>query len=325
MASPVPSPRLRVYAVWAWITVAYTLAVILWGAYVRMAGAGNGCGANWPLCDGQFLPSHPQLKMLIEFLHRVSSGMDAILVLALLAGAFWLHPRRSRVRAAATAAMLFMVAEALLGAALVLFGWVGNNLSGARVGADALHLCNTLLLLASVVLTAAFASGLGAAGGGRGPRERRLLGVGLGAVMLTAALGAMTAVADTLLPSASLAAGLRADFSSTSIWLQRVRVLHPAAAIATGVFLLWLVMEGLQPASALSRRLGWAVGAAVLLQWALGGLDVILLAPVGLQLLHLLAADLLWLLLVLWAAVRLFQPDASRNAMPSPDRMHAGA
>ncbi|MGH9518479.1 MAG: COX15/CtaA family protein [Terriglobales bacterium] len=306
----------------AWTTVGYTLVVILWGAYVRMAGAGNGCGPNWPLCDGQFLPSHPQLKMLIEFLHRASSGLDGVLVLALAAGAFWLYPRHHRVRWAATAAAIFMIAEALLGAALVLFGWVGNNLSGARIAADALHLCNTLLLLGSVALTAAFASGLGGTQGLRDLRERRLLGAGLIAVMLTAALGAMTAVADTVLPSPSLAAGWRADFSSTSMWLQRVRVLHPVAAIATGIFLLWLLVEGLKPTAATpAHRLGWALAATVLLQWGLGGLDVILLAPVSLQVLHLFTADLLWVLLVLWSAARLSSAPSGRVAMPAPDRI----
>lgn len=306
----------RKYAIFAWVTVAYTLAVILWGAYVRMAGAGNGCGAQWPLCDGQFLPSHPQLKMLIEFLHRVSSGVDAVLVVGLMAGGYWLYPRRDRVRVAATAAVVFMGMEAMLGAALVLFGWVGTNLSAARVGVDALHLCNTLLLLGSVGLTAGFASGLPAAQtGGCDVRERRLLGAALGAVMVTAALGAMAALADTVLPSATLVAGLRQDFSTSSFWLERVRVLHPAAALATGAFVLWLLLDGLAPSSSEgSRRLGWALGLVVLLQWGVGGLDVILLAPVGLQVLHLLIADLLWLLLVVWTAARWVAADTETSA-----------
>lgn len=319
LSSQIASRLQRRYAIWAWGTLAYTLAVIMWGAYVRIAGAGNGCGANWPLCDGQFLPSHPQLKMLIEFLHRVSSGVDAVLVLGLMAGAYWLYPRRDRVRVTATAAVIFMVIEAMLGAALVLFGWVGSNVSAARVGADALHLCNTLLLLASVGLTAHFASGLPLRETGAGNRrEARLLGTALGAVMMTAALGAMAALADTVQPSSTLAAGLRQDFSASSFWLQRVRVLHPLAAVATGGLVLWLLVDGLTPSThGGSQRLGLALGLTVVLQWGLGGLDVVLLAPAGLQVVHLLIADVLWLLLVMWTASRLVSRSEEIYCMPA--------
>lgn len=282
----------------------YNLAVIVWGTYVRAAGAGNGCGPNWPLCDGQFLPQHPQVKMLIEFLHRASSGVDAVLLLAMAAGAWWLWPRRSRVRRAAGWAVFFLVTEALLGAALVLFGWVGQNASAARVAADATHLLNTMLLLASIALTAALASGLEA------PRwtgpERWKLGLGVIGLLVTAVCGAMAALADTLFPSLSLAAGLRQDFSGTSALLDRLRVIHPAVAIAVGLYLLWLVVEGLpRPSTRLAPGLGYGLIAAVALQWACGAADVLLLAPTAMQLLHLLTADLLWLTLVLYAAARL--------------------
>ncbi|MGH9474376.1 MAG: COX15/CtaA family protein, partial [Terriglobales bacterium] len=266
--------------------------------------AGNGCGPNWPLCDGQFLPHHPQMKMLIEFLHRASSGVDAVLIVALAAGAWWVWPRGSGVRRAAVWSVVFLITEALLGAALVLFGWVGQNASAARVAADATHLLNTLLLLASVALTAALASGLGA------PRwvgpGRWRLGAGVMGLLITAVCGAMAALADTLFPSLSLAAGLRQDFSGTSALLDRLRVIHPAVAIVVGLYLIWLVVDGLpRPATALVRRLGYGLVAAVALQWACGAADVLLLAPTAMQLLHLFTADLLWLTLVLYAAARL--------------------
>jgi len=279
--------------------------VILWGAYVRAAGAGNGCGPNWPLCDGQFLPEHAQIKMLIEFLHRASSGVDAVLVGGLLAGGLWLFPRRSMVRKAAAGAAIFLVIEALLGAALVLFGWVGQNASAARVAADGLHLANTLLLLAAVGLTAGFAAG-GFGAGGLGTGKRRttvLLGAALAAVMATGICGVMAALADTLYPATSLQSGLRLDFSGGAHGLERLRVIHPAMAVLAGLFLLWLVLDGLpRPNGALARGLGWAVAAAVLLQWSTGVLDVSLLAPVALQILHLFSADVLWLTLVFFAA-----------------------
>jgi cytochrome c oxidase assembly protein subunit 15 len=299
-ASPAAPRGFRAYA---WSVVGITLAVILWGAYVRAAGAGNGCGDNWPLCGGQFFPSHPKLTTLIEFAHRASSGVDALLALFLFLAALHFFPRRHRVRRAAGWGLIFMGMEALLGAALVLFGWVGQNASAGRVIADAVHLGNTMLLLGAITLAAVWASGLAP------PRrpvrgEGWRLGAGLGAVIVTAAFGTMAALADTLYPVRSLAAGLRQDIHAQAL-LPRLRVLHPAIAILTGLYLLYLVFDA-HPAGAsrLTRRLGIAVAAAVGVQWACGALDVALTAPAGMQLLHLATADLLWLTLVAYVAAR---------------------
>src|SRR5689334_1905422 len=60
----------------AWFVVAYNVAVVVWGAYVRATGSGAGCGSHWPLCNGEFLPSAPQTKTAIEFTHRVTSGLS---------------------------------------------------------------------------------------------------------------------------------------------------------------------------------------------------------------------------------------------------------
>ena len=297
-------PAQRGFCAYAWSVVGVTLAVILWGAYVRAAGAGNGCGDHWPLCGGQFFPSHPKLATMIEFAHRASSGVDAVLVLGLFLAAWRWFPRRHRVRRAAGWALIFMGMEALLGAALVLFGWVGQNASAGRVIADAVHLCNTLLLVGSLALAAAWASGLAPP---RKPArgEAWRLGAGLGAVIATAAFGTLAALADTLYPVRSLAAGLRQDWHAHAL-LPRLRVLHPMIAVLTGLYLLYLVFET-RPVelSRPARRLGVAVAAAVGVQWACGALDVALTAPAGMQLLHLATADLLWLTLVGYAAARL--------------------
>ena len=298
---------------YAWAVLGYTLGVILWGAFVRAAGAGNGCGEHWPLFDGQFLPAHPQIKMLIEFLHRVSSGLDAILIAVLVAGAFWLFPKRHAVRRGAVAAGVFIISEALLGAALVLFGWVGGNVSPARFAADASHLANTLLLLASLALTAVWAGATPAPE--RGPGWK--LSLALFGVIVTGAAGAIAAVGDTLFPAVSLAAGLRADFSGATRLMERVRVLHPVIALAVGAYILYIAFESL---NGRAHRLALGLGGAVLLQWACGGLDLLLLAPAWMQLLHLLTADLLWLVLVVYCANVLACQDenAEKAALPPP-------
>src|SRR5580765_3471896 len=109
------------YARFAWGVLAYNLGVIAWGAYVRASGSGAGCGAHWPLCDGRVAPRPRSIEMAVEFSHRVSSGIALLLVIALVVAAYRSYPRGSAVRRGAVASLLFMLAEALVGAGLVLF------------------------------------------------------------------------------------------------------------------------------------------------------------------------------------------------------------
>src|SRR5690242_19087626 len=82
------------FAAFAWLVTALTLGVILWGAYVRASHSGDGCGAHWPLCNGTVaLPAAGQTKTLVEFAHRATSGLDGLLVLALLVWAFVKYER----------------------------------------------------------------------------------------------------------------------------------------------------------------------------------------------------------------------------------------
>src|SRR5438270_12497352 len=60
---------------YVWGVLVYNLGVILWGAYVRASGSGAGCGAHWPLCDGVVIPTPKNVALLIEFTHRLSSGL----------------------------------------------------------------------------------------------------------------------------------------------------------------------------------------------------------------------------------------------------------
>ena len=78
------SSSLSRLAKFAWGVLAYNIAVILWGAYVRASGSGAGCGEHWPLCNGVVLPRDPSTATLIEFSHRITSGLALIAVVALL-------------------------------------------------------------------------------------------------------------------------------------------------------------------------------------------------------------------------------------------------
>src|SRR3954470_7965313 len=91
----------------AFAALAATLAVIVWGAYVRASGSGAGCGSHWPTCNGQVIPRAPSIKTIIELTHRVTSGLALVLVLAQTIAAFFAFGRGHRVRRAAMASMFF--------------------------------------------------------------------------------------------------------------------------------------------------------------------------------------------------------------------------
>jgi heme A synthase len=300
----------------AWVVLAYNVLVILWGAVVRATGSGAGCGSHWPLCNGEVVPRAERLATLIEFSHRLTSGIALLLVVALVVAVFRARPRGHAARPAAAWAMGFMLGEAAVGAMLVLFELVADNRSMARGLFMATHLLNTFFLLGALTLTAHFA------GGGRPPhlrgrgREVWLFGLACGLVLLTSVSGSVAALGDTLFPSQSLGEALAADLSTTAHALIRLRVVHPFMAVATAAFLTWLAVSVRRAgAGPTARSRGGAVIGLSLGQTVFGALNVLLLAPVWMQVGHLLLADAVWIALVLFGAVRLAEADA-RAAAP---------
>src|SRR5256714_12976957 len=142
------------FAAFAWFVTALTLAVILWGAYVRASRSGDGCGAHWPLCNGTVVPDATHAKTLVEFAHRATSGLAFLFVVGLVAWAFRAFGRGHAARKAAVASGVFIVTESLIGAGLVLLRLVADNASVARALYLSVHLVNTFLLVAALALTA---------------------------------------------------------------------------------------------------------------------------------------------------------------------------
>jgi len=287
------------FARYAWGVLAYNVAVVLWGAYVRASGSGAGCGNHWPLCNGEVTPHSPTVATLIEFTHRATSGIDLALVAPLGVWAFRAFPRRHPARMGATLSAVFLMTEALIGAALVLLEHVAKNASAARAYSLSTHLINTLTLLAFLTLTAWWAAGKPAVP----PRGRAawMAAVSLAVVALLGVSGAIAALGDTLFPAASLAAGLAQDWDPTANIFLRLRGLHPLIAAASGAWLLFYAV------SSASRRPGvraraWTVAACLCAQLLAGVANLLLLAPVWMQMVHLLLADLLWISLVLLCA-----------------------
>jgi cytochrome c oxidase assembly protein subunit 15 len=301
------SPALRRFA---WGVLAYFIAVILWGTLVRATGSGDGCGNHWPLCNGTVMQQSPGVQTMIEFTHRLTSGISAFAVLGLLWGTFAGTVRGHLARAAAIASVAFTLIEAILGAFLVKLGLTAQSQSPLRPWYLALHLTNTLLLLAALTLTAHLLSR------SRGYLRSTIRMVApFGAittivvVMIVGVTGSLAALGDTLFPASSLASALAQDFSATSGWLVRWRWTHPTIAFFASILLIWLLVRAARRTATWDNR---NLSALVLLllaaQYVLGVLDVVLLAPLWLQVAHLLGADVLWAALVVLTARLTLQP-----------------
>jgi cytochrome c oxidase assembly protein subunit 15 len=306
-AKRLPSPALRRFA---WGVLAYFVAVILWGTLVRATGSGAGCGNHWPLCNGTVMQHSASVNTMIEFTHRVTSGLSFFSVVALLWWTFAGTMRGHLARAAAAASVLFTLIEAMLGAFLVKLGLTAQSQSPLRPAYLALHLTNTLLLLAALTLTAHL---LGRYKGFLRGGIRLVAPFGAIAtvvvVMIVGVTGSLAALGDTLFPASSLGMALAQDFSATSGWLVRWRWTHPTVAFVASIFLVWLLVRAAQRSTAWdNRRLSALVLLLLATVYALGVLDVVLLAPLWVQVAHLLAADSLWAALVVLTARLTIQP-----------------
>ncbi len=287
----------------AWGVLGYNLLVILWGALVRASGSGAGCGSHWPLCNGEVVPRAPRIETIIEFTHRLTSGFAVIAVAGLFVWALRTFPRGHRVRLAAGLSLLFLFIEALLGAGLVLFEYVARNASAGRAAYLSLHLVNTQILLALLVSTAWLATRRWEGW----PRVPGGLKTALAVALAVSVTGAIAALGDTLFPASSVAAGIRQEFSDAAHALLRLRLLHPVVAVAGSLYLLWVARR------VRSRTLG----ALIVVQLLAGVVNVILLAPVWIQIVHLLIADLLWLALVILVLESAGQPVGVAARQPA--------
>lgn len=297
--SDLSRPRLSRHAVrrWAWFTLAFLIVVVLEGAVVRATSSGGGCGNHWPLCNGEVLPHHPRLATIIEFTHRSLTGLSSMCLVLMVALTFAGTPQRHPARRAALFSVAFLFAEALLGAVLVKFGLVETNASSLRVVMQSVHFTNTLLLLAATTLTAYF---LGDAHPIAGSHPlRRATWTAVAATVMTGATGSLAALADTIFPSPDLRSALTADFATHSPLLIRMRWMHPTAAIFATLATLAMIAalrRGSHPRTA--NMLAWNIA----FQIVIGVADVLWLAPITLQVLHLLSADVFWISLVVVAA-----------------------
>lgn len=304
--------NLSKFSKYAWLVLGYNLIVILWGAFLRASLSGDGCGQYWLTCNGEVVPNAPQFKTIIEFSHRASTGLAFIFVLILFVWAFVKIAKPSRIRKMAFASFIFIVFEALIGAGLVLTGNTAENLTPTRPLWMAAHLITTFSLLASLALTAWFASGGKRVSFRLAPRNiLLLLAIAVAGFLVVGMSGSVAALSSMLFPTTSLSEGLTQDFSTTSHYLLRLRISHPIFSIAVGVYLAVLAgwLKSHIKNDVWINRFANALRIIVLIQFVSGVLTLLLHSPVLMQLVHLLLADLLWIVFVLLAISVLVQKN----------------
>jgi heme A synthase len=289
----------------AWFTLSFNVGVILLGALVRSTGSGAGCGRSWPTCQGEVVP-RLEGATAIEFTHRAASGVALVLVAALLVAVWRRTPKGAPARTGAVLSLVSIVGEALIGAMIVLAEWVGDDATVARVIAVPLHLVNTLFLLAALTLTAYWLSGGRAVSPRAHPVIWRWVIFGGLSIVLLAATGAVTALADTLFPKSVTGSGATTE----EHFLTDLRMIHPVLAVIAASIGWWASGRVAGSRSAAGRALPVLVG----LMLITGSLNIVLGVPVWMQLVHLLLADALWIAYVLASAEALAAPVEVRQS-----------
>lgn len=320
MRERVASPGLARYA---WIVIVYTLLVILWGAFVRATGSGAGCGSHWPTCNGEVIPRPEQIETVIEFTHRVTSAILGPMGIALIVWAWRVYGRGHYVTKAAIWSFVLILVEGALGAGLVLLELVADNDSTARALAMGLHLINTLFLLTALTLTAWYASGGRPLSLKKNPAVSRALLIGLVGMLVVGASGAVTALGDTLFPSETFAEGAAAKFDPNAHFTVRARLWHPIMAVGVSIYLIVILWTTPLFRQTPARKFLMQLNIALIGVQLLGGVvNVLLAAPVWMQLVHLLLADLSWISLICLGAAA-FEKEPAVLTAPAHENLHA--
>lgn len=312
--------------------VVYTILVIVWGAWVRISHSGDGCGSHWPLCDGALIPTENDQKTWVEYTHRLTSGLYGIFVSALYILSFRVFPKNSFGRKVAFSTFLLMVIEALLGAALVLKGLVGENATLFRLVVMTLHQINSLLLVGSTVVLSFVSSKSEEPTPQRNGEGELKLAMSdtpstahaLKAIVFTAnwrnlfqsapslllfimipATGAWAALANTLFPSSSLQAGILQDLAGAAPWILRLRVVHPILALGLGLYLVFFFFQKSEKTSGDRSKASLQLAAVLAVALLFGILTLLFLSPVWMKLVHLILAQITWVFLVRYAMISL--------------------
>jgi heme o synthase len=310
------------FSKYAWIVIIYNLAVVAWGVFLRASGFGDGCGSHWPLCNGEHTPLKGAIATIVEASHRVSTGLDGPLALALVIWAWRIFPVGHIARKASAAVLGFTLMEGLIGAALVKFGLVTTNDSAMRAGVMAFHVVSTMLLLGSLALAAL---GGNTVSGGLNLRLKGqstvpwILGMAAFGLVILGVSGAISALGHQLHETPNV---LKAAMNPATHWMVRLQPLHPFIAASVGLYLILAagLLQHLRPDPRVRETSRWVVGLFIV-QLALGAVNIWTSAPIALQMAHLALADLNWISLVALGAYCLTDGIERVESRPAPETM----
>lgn len=279
----------------ALILFAYSLLVILWGAWVRISHSGDGCGDTWPLCHGQLIPEAQRGKTWVEYGHRMMSGLYGFFVFYFFWQSRKIFEKTDLARKAALWTFIFTITEALLGAKLVLFKLVTNNDTPLRAAVMGLHQVNSLLLTGAI--TIAYVATKKSLTSGTAEKQKFWNKNWAWAALFIciAITGSWAALAATLFPSSSLLQGLMDDFAADSHYLIKLRGFHPLAAICIGGGLsacMWIQSQ--KAKTDFLKKSAAHASVALLIGIAFGISTLLALSPVWMKITHLALAQIMW-------------------------------
>lgn len=310
---PIVNPK---FAKFAWAILVLTGFVALFGAFVRGSLSGDGCGTSWPFCQGQIIPVGAELKTIFEFSHRVSSGLLMLGILGLFGWGRFAFPAKHTVRKATAWSLGTVMFSALIGAALVKFGWVTYDKSLSRAITMPIHLVNNYILLGSLVVAALAATNISKPSfkhqGAVGTSLKFALG-GFFLLGMTGALSAMgkTAYSTELAQANTFFQRIQMHLGDAAPPLLRGGVLHPLLATSVGLLIVWVC------GFVANKRKDpdvefWAKATVSVysVQFVFGLVNLIFSAPLWMQLTHLALAIANWVTLVMVVAFALRQKYA---------------
>jgi cytochrome c oxidase assembly protein subunit 15 len=89
--------------------------VLIMGATVTNTGSGEGCGNSWPLCHGEFIPAYA-FETMVEYSHRLVTGVEGLLILGLAITAFPLRRRYPELKALSPLMIFTLILQSGMGA-----------------------------------------------------------------------------------------------------------------------------------------------------------------------------------------------------------------
>lgn len=273
----------------------YSFVVFLWGAWVRISGSGDGCGEHWPFCHGELIPDSYAVQVWIENFHRISTKLYGFFVIGLCVLAFRWYPKGHPTRSWVLAILAFTLIEGLIGAVIVLKGFVADDDSPERAGLIAIHLANTFLLVGTIIGSHVTSQWPSSVQSNVWRATQRGLRIVMAICVLVGATGALAALSTTLFPSTSLLQGFVSDFQADSHFLLKIRISHPILAISL-LLLGWALSEKWKTQFQRQETLRWVslFRMALIVGFLSGVLTLGLLSPTVMKLTHLLIAHLLW-------------------------------